>query len=109
METLEVGTGLVGLCSEGRFEEALDQYYADTIVSIEGMTYPGMEKRMEGLEAIKGKNQWWVENHEVHGMEVEGPFVSEDSNQFMVRFNMDVTNKKSGERITSINHGFERE
>ena len=99
METLEVGTGLVSLCSQGRFEDAIDQYYSENIVSIEGMTYPGMEKRMEGLQAIKGKNQWWIENHEVHGMEAEGPFVSEDSSQFMVRFSMDVTNKQSGERM----------
>ena len=99
METLEVGTGLVSLCSQGRFEDAIDQYYSENIVSVEGMTYPGMEKRMEGLQAIKGKTQWWIENHEVHSMEVEGPFVSEDSNQFMLRFNMDVTNKQSGERM----------
>jgi len=85
METLEVGTGLVSLCTQGRFEDAIDQYYSENIVSIEGMTYPGMEKRMEGLQAIKGKTQWWIENHEVHSMEAEGPFVSEDSNQFLVR------------------------
>ena len=99
METLEVGTGLVSLCTQGRFEDAIDQYYSENIVSIEGMTYPGMEKRMEGLQAIKGKTQWWIENHEVHSMEAEGPFVSEDSNQFLVRFSMDVTNKQSGERV----------
>ena len=67
-------------------------------MSIEGMSYPGLDKRMEGLSAIKGKNEWWIQNHEVHGMEVEGPFVTEDSNQFMVRFSMDVTNTHTGER-----------
>ena len=98
METLEVGKGLVGLCKEGNFTGAIDQHYSENIVSVEGMSYPGLDKRMEGLEAIRGKNEWWIENHEVHGMEVEGPFVTEDSNQFMVRFSMDVTNKQTGER-----------
>lgn len=98
METLEVGAGLVALCKEGKFVEAIERYYAGNIVSIEGMSYPGLDKRMEGLEAIQGKNQWWIENNELHSMEVEGPFVAEDSNQFMVRFSMDVTNKQSGQR-----------
>ena len=98
METLEVGKSLVALCSEGQFESAIDQHYSENIVSIEGMAYPGMEQRMEGIEAIKGKNQWWIENHEVHSMDAEGPFVSEDSKQFMVRFSMDVTNKHTGDR-----------
>ena len=98
METLEVGKSLVALCTEGQFESAIDRHYSENIVSIEGMAYPGMEKRMEGIEAIRGKTQWWIENHEIHSMEAEGPFVSEDSTQFMVRFSMDVTNKHTGER-----------
>lgn len=98
METLEVGKSLVALCREGRFTEAIDQHYSESIVSIEGMTAPGMEKRMQGLDAIKGKTQRWIDNHEVHSMTAEGPFVAEGSNQFMVRFSMDVTKKQTGRR-----------
>ena len=98
MDTLEIGKSLVALCSEGKFVDAIDRHYAENIVSVEGMTYPGMQKRMEGIEAIKGKTQWWIENHEVHSMDAEGPFVAEDTNQFLVRFSMDVTTKSTGQR-----------
>ena len=46
---------------------------------------------------VPRKNQWWVDNHEVHGLEVDGPFVGDS--QFAVRFKMDVTAKASGQRM----------
>jgi len=98
MDTLEIGKSLVALCSEGKFVDAINQHYAENIVSIEGTTSPGMQKRMEGIEAIKGKNQWWIDNHEVHSFDVEGPFVAEGNNQFVVRFRMDVTSSGTGLR-----------
>lgn len=99
METLEVGQGLVELCKQGKFLEAIGRYYDEDIVSIEGASMPGLEKRMEGIDQIKQKNQWWQENHEIHDFSVEGPFVSEGSDEFAVRFFLDVTNKPSGQRF----------
>ena len=55
METKEIASGLVALCREGKFDEAMAAYYSDGIVS-----------------------------DEVHGIEVEGPFVG--MGQFVVRF-----------------------
>jgi len=98
MTTKEVADKLVELCSQGKFRDVVERYYADDIVSIEPVGGEGMPARMEGLEAIKGKNQWWEENHEAHGLKVDGPFVG-DGDQFAVRFHMDVTPKMTGQRM----------
>jgi hypothetical protein len=44
------------------------------------------------------KGDWWRENHEVHGVSVNGPYVNGD--QFVVRFTIDVTPKATGQRMT---------
>ena len=70
------------------------------MVSIEVTGGPGMPARMEGIEAIKGKNEWWLQNHEVHHAEAEGPWPNGD--RFIVRFKYDVTGKAgplAGKRV----------
>jgi hypothetical protein len=52
---------------------------------------------MKGIDAIRGKNQWWFDNHQVHDHKANGPFVGED--QFAVRFEWDCTQKSSGQRF----------
>ncbi len=98
MSALEIGQKLVSLCKEGKFEEALQELYGDNIVSIEGQDMEGMPARMEGIEAIRGKNAWWSENHEIHSVDVTGPYCGHRQDQFAAEFTMDVTNKPSGER-----------
>ncbi len=97
-EAIEVGNQLVALCSQGQNLEAINTLYADNIVSVEVMDCPemNMPQTMEGIEAIRGKNQWWAENHEVHSGNCIGPFPHGD--QFIVIFDYDVTNKPSGQR-----------
>ena len=95
--TAEVANDLVALCREGKFDEVIEKYYSDGIVSIEAFAMEGMPARQEGIEAIKGKNQWWVENHDIHGVKVEGPLVGGD--KFAVTFELDVTFKPSGQRM----------
>jgi ketosteroid isomerase-like protein len=51
----------------------------------------------DGIEAVRGKSEWWNGAHEIHASEVHGPWVNGD--QFTVRFTMNVTVKDSGERI----------
>ena len=88
----EVGKKLVGLCKEGMFLEAVEQLYAQNIVSTEaGGGSKEMPARMEGLPAIIAKGKWWMENHTVHGFEVKGPFPHGD--RFIVYFMMDITPK----------------
>lgn len=90
-DALEVGKKLVALCNEGKNMEAIDQLYADDVVSIEAMSGPDMPARMEGKPAIVGKSEWWYANHEVHGGTTEGPWPHGD--QFIARFQIDVTAK----------------
>lgn len=97
-----VADRLVNLCRQGQHEQAIQELYAPGIVSIEAMDCPeaegvDMPRRMEGLEAIRGKNQWWIDNHEVHGAEVRGPFLHAPD-RFAVIFNYDVTYKPAGQR-----------
>lgn len=93
----EIANDLVRYCSKGDFAAVVDQHYSDAIVSIEPVSGPNMPARQEGIEAIRAKNQWWVENHDIQDASVEGPFVSEE--QFAVRFKFDVTHKPTGQRM----------
>lgn len=96
----EIANDLVSICRQGKFMEAIEKHYSDDIVSIEPVGNPQMPARQEGIAAIKGKNTWWAENHEIHGLQIDGPFVSED--QFATRFHMDVTPKHTGQRMTMV-------
>ena len=100
-DTLTVGKKLVELCRQGKNIEAVDTLYSPEIVSIEAIGDPSMPARMEGTAAIKGKNEWWLANHEVHKAEAEGPWPHGD--RFIVRFKYDVTAKagpQAGKRMT---------
>ena len=96
MTTQEVAKKLVALCSEGKFQEATEALYSPDIVSIESMGNETMPREMKGIDAIRGKNQWWADNNEVHSSVVDGPFVGED--KFAVYYNFDVTFKPTGKR-----------
>ena len=94
----EIGQQLVGLCKEGKFEEAMEALYAPTIVSIEGQGSDEMPARIEGIDAVRKKGEWWYSNNEVHGTETMGPYIGHRADQFIVHFDMDIT-PKDGERM----------
>jgi len=58
---------------------------------------PGSPAEVRGLKAVMEKGKQWMDNHEVHGAKVEGPWPNGD--RFVVRFSYDVTNKPSGKRF----------
>ncbi len=90
MTTLEVGKRLVDLCKQGKNLEALDTLYADDIVSVEAMQgTPDMPQTMIGIDAIRGKNEWWLDHHEIHSADATGPFPHGD--RFAVLFDYSVT------------------
>ena len=89
--SLEIGKKLVELCRQRKHIEAVNALYAPDVVSVEVMGDAKMPARMQGIDAIRGKNQWWVDNHEIHGEQVEGPWPHHD--RFIVKFKMDVTPK----------------
>jgi len=98
MNTQEVADTLVRLCSQGKFDEATNTLYSQDIVSIEAGAPPGQSRESKGLAAVKAKGEWWVANHEVHSVKVEGPLVA--ASHFAVTFKMDVTFKPESKRFT---------
>ena len=97
MPTTEVAKGLVDLCRQGKYMDAIEKYYSDKIVSVESAEAPGMPAEMKGIEAIKEKTKHFEEKNEIHSAEVNGPFIGEK--QFAVQFKLDVTQKASGNHI----------
>jgi ketosteroid isomerase-like protein len=98
MTTQEVADTLVKLCSQGKFQEAMDSLYADDVVSMEAGAPPGMSRESKGLAAVRAKGEWWSANHEVHSFVVQGPLVA--GRHFAVTFKMDITSKLAGRRMT---------
>ena len=98
MTAKEIGSELVALCQQGKNMEAIEKFYSSDVVSVEARAIPNMDQTQKGIEAIKGKNVWWADNHEVHGGEVKGPFPNGE--QFIVQFKFDVTPKYTGQRMT---------
>lgn len=98
MTTMEIGKEIVALCRQGKNQEAIDRFYSPTVESVEPCAMPGMDQTQKGIPAIKGKNQWWVDNHQIHGGTVEGPYPHGD--RFILFFKYDVTPKQTGKRMT---------
>jgi hypothetical protein len=98
MSTQEVANTLVRLCSDGKFDEATKSLYSPDIVSVEAGAPPGQSRETKGLQGVLAKGEWWVSNHEVHSVKVEGPLVA--GLHFAVAFKMEVTFKPEGRRFT---------
>lgn len=92
MDTYQVGKKLVELCNAGKNMEAVETLYAPNVVSIEVHGMPEMPARMEGIDAVRKKGEWWDENHTVHSGEAQGPYPHGD--RFIVRFVYEVTPKQ---------------
>ncbi len=97
MSATDVGQRVCDLCREGKNLDAVNELYADDIVSVEAAAFGDMPQTMEGIEAIRGKHDWWVENNEVHSADVQGPFPHGDD-KFAVVFNYETTFKPTGKR-----------
>jgi ketosteroid isomerase-like protein len=92
--TRDIADAFTALCKAGKFDEAGAQYWSADVVSLEAT--PGDMQRAAGIDAVRGKGEWWAANHEIHGFDCEGPYVNGDA--FAVTFRMDVTFKPTGER-----------
>lgn len=97
-ELMQLGQTLVELCSNGKEQELQDTYYTQDAVSVEAAPMPTGSAEAVGLAAIKAKNEWWYGAHELHSNKIEGPFVH-GSDRFSVIFDIDVTEKESGQRV----------
>ena len=87
---------LVALCRAGKNLEAVEKFYSPTVVSVEAAAMPNMPAEMTGIQAVRDKHAWWDENNELHGTEVNGPYLGRD--QFAVQYTFDTTFKPTGRR-----------
>lgn len=96
-ELMQMGSQLIEYCNNGQWRECQQNMYTENAASAEAAPFAGNPAEVQGLEAITAKGDWWESAHEVHSSQAEGPFVF-GQNQFSVIFDMDVTNKETGQR-----------
>ena len=95
MNTQQIAARLTELCSQGRFEAAQKELFAEDAVSIEPRETPDFPKETRGLRAIieKGhKFEAMVES--MHGVSASAPLVT--GNAIALALTMDVTMKGRG-------------
>ncbi len=97
MNTIELAQKYVALCKEAKFEQCLQELFAENAVSVEAWAPPGVERTTSGLPALREKSRRWALDNEVHRSEVLGPFPNDQ--RFAVIFRFEVTHKPSGRRV----------
>jgi len=97
MTTEEIGKKVVELTRRQAWREAVDTLYANDIVSVEAQGMGGESPEKRGLEAVRGKTEWWVNAMNVYDIKVTGPFVAHD--RFVVLYDIEFGEKTSNERI----------
>jgi len=97
MSVTDVANELMALCREGKHLEAIEKLYSPDIVSVEPMAFQDMPAEQRGIDAIRAKNHWWLDNHEVHGGTISGPYIHGD--RFVCHCSYDCTFKPEGRRM----------
>lgn len=97
MGAKDIAEKLVAWCNKGDYNSCYQNLYSPHIVSIEPEW--GENPRVEGMEAVGKKGEWWENTFEVHSAQASEPMVAE--NWFSIRFEMDTTHKASGHRSKS--------
>ena len=92
MTTEQIAKRLAELCSQGQFETAQRELFADDAVSIEAFETPDFPKETKGLEAIIAKGHHFNSMvEEMHGGTVSEPIIA--GNSFALMMSMDMTMK----------------
>jgi len=95
MTTEQIASRLAELCSQGQFEAAQKELYAENAVSIEPEAMPDFPKETKGLRAIIEKGHKFESMVEkVHGCTTSAPLVA--GNAIAFTLTMDVTMKGRG-------------
>ena len=90
---------LVAYCRADTTGRALDELYDPQTVSIEARAMPGTDSaEARGLDAIRGKHDWWDRTMEVREFDGGGT-VPHGEDRFAVIFGFDATNRETGDRI----------
>lgn len=95
MTTQEIAARLVELCSNGDFETAQKELYADDAVSIEPEATPEFAKETKGLDAILKKGEKFEHmTEEIHNVTVSNPLVTGNVIAFICTMDMTMKGKK---------------
>jgi len=97
MNTQEIAKKLVELCRKGEWMQAINGLYAKDIVSVEARGMDGESPEKRGIDQVRGKTEWWLQNMEMHSVKIGGPFVAND--RFVVQYDIDVTDKNLKKRM----------
>jgi hypothetical protein len=62
------------------------------------MSIEGSGQGWKGVKAVTKKCQEWMDQHEIHAVNFEGPYVG--ATGFSVKYTLDVTNKASNQRFS---------
>jgi len=96
MDIKELAQELVAGCRENRTKENLEKLYAKDAVSVEASDQSGQGRETKGVDAIRGKHEWWESSMEVSGASVSDPMIHGDD-RFAVIFEMQGKEKASGQ------------
>src|SRR5262249_51145781 len=97
MNTEEVANKVVVLTRKQAWHEAVDVLYDKDMVSVEASGMGGESPEKRGIDAVRGKVDWWVNAMDVHSFKVSGPFVAHD--RFVAPYDADVTDKNLKKRF----------
>jgi hypothetical protein len=98
MSVQSVAEKFVELCRQGKNFDVMETMYAPDIVSVEGDG-----KETAGQRPVIEKSRQWATVNTFHGETVRGPFYggpTTGDGQFAVFFNLDITRKSTGQRLT---------
>ena len=92
MTTEQIASRITELCSQGQFETAQTELFAEDAISIEAFETADFPKETVGLEAIIAKGHHFNSMvEEMHGGSVSEPLIA--GNSFAVLMTMDMTMK----------------
>jgi hypothetical protein len=60
-------------CRAGRNLDAIAKLYSPKAVRIAPVGSEAMPAEMTGIDSIRQKNEWWLDNYDVNSAEVNGP------------------------------------
>lgn len=90
----EVAARVVELLRAGNAAEVENAWLAPNIESVEGL---GASLAWNGKRSVLDKYRAWEADHDVHEMQVEGPWVG--ATGFVLKYRVDATQKSNGQRM----------
>jgi ketosteroid isomerase-like protein len=96
----KVAARLTELCAAGKYQEAMQELYADDARHVESMDMPGCPRITEGKAALTQKSEHFARTTTVHGHSCGKPLINGD--QFACEMGMDVTSSEgpmAGQRM----------